>query len=90
LLEVIYDTTTGEVRAWNADTSVKGNLKPREGQKVVILDTNLPSFESDWYRVDFIKQEIIGNPNYKSVPPRNLLAELDELKAEVKKIGGRG
>lgn len=32
MLEVVYDVATKEVRAWNADDSVQGNLKPKEAK----------------------------------------------------------
>lgn len=36
-LEVLYDTGSGEVRAWCGDPEERGNFKPKEGQAVVIL-----------------------------------------------------
>ncbi|MBA7672709.1 hypothetical protein ES703_80895 [subsurface metagenome] len=63
MLEVLYNIDTKEVRAWNADMSVKGNLKPKEGQKVVILPVDPPAFESDIYYVDFKAKKVVGNPD---------------------------
>ena len=85
MLEVLYDTATKEVRAWNADMKVKGNLKPKEGQKVVILPID-PPIESGWYKVDLVNKQIVGNPDYVPIAPRDLLAEIDELKARLDKI----
>lgn len=80
MLEVLYDTTTKEVRAWNADMKVKGNLKPKEGQKVVILPIDPPAFESDWYKIDLVNKQVAGNPAYiEPDPPRDLPAEMDKL-----------
>lgn len=64
MLEVLYDIATKEVRAWNADMKVKDNLKPKEGQEVVILPIDPPTFESDWYKVDLDNQQIVGNPDW--------------------------
>lgn len=74
MLEILYDTATKEVRAWNADMSVKGNLTPKEGQGVVIFPIDPPTFDSDWYKVDLENQAIVGNPDY--TPPTPLRFEL--------------
>lgn len=71
MLEVLYEKETGIVRAWNADDSVQGNLLVKEGQEVVILPIDLPDFKSDIYYVDLDNQVIIGNPDYKPIPPRS-------------------
>ncbi len=84
MLEILYEVATKEVRAWNGDMFVKGNLKPREGQEVVIFDIDPPDFESDIYYVDLLNKQIIGNPNYiEPQPPRDLAAEVDEIKAKI-------
>jgi len=67
-LEVLYDISTKEIRAWNADESVQGNLPPKPGQAVVILPTELPGFASDLYFVDLENQQVLGNPEYKPEP----------------------
>ena len=71
MLEVLYDIATKEVRAWNADMKVKGNFKPKEGQKVVILPIDPPAFESDWYKVDLVNKEVVGKPDYVQIAPRD-------------------
>lgn len=87
MLEILYDTTTKEVRAWNADMSVKGNLKPKEGQEVVIWDIPIPKFDSREYKVDEANQTVVdGNPDYVAPIPFNAKAEIDKLRAEVEKL----
>lgn len=90
MLEVLYDTATKEVRAWNADMSVKGNLNPKNGQEVVIWSIDPPTLESDWYKVDLKRKRIVGNPDYtKPEPPRDFAAELKNLEQRVKMIEGK-
>ncbi len=87
MLEILYDIVTKEVRAWNADMKVKGNFKPKEGQRVYTLPIDPPDFESDIYLVDLKEKEIKGNPDYvEPLPPRDLLAEIDKLKVRVDDI----
>lgn len=86
MLEILYDTATKEVRAWNADDSVQGNLKPKEGQEVVIFPIDPPTFESDVYFVDLANKKLVGNPDYIPVEPFNAKAEIDDLKARVGKL----
>ena len=86
MLEILYDVATKEVRAWNADDNVQGNLRPREGQEVVTWDIEPPAFKSDIYYVDLAYQAIVGNPDYvEPPPPRDLAAEIDDLKAKIEK-----
>ena len=83
MLEVLYDTNTKEVRAWNADDKVQGNFKPKVGQEVIILPISPPDFESDWYKVDLANKKVVGNPDYIRPIVRDLVAEIDDLKAEI-------
>lgn len=87
MLEILYDIHTNEVRAWNADINVQGNLNPKVGQHVIILPIAPPNFASDIYYIDLVNQKVVGNPTYiEPAPPRNLVAEIDDLKARVKKL----
>ncbi len=86
MLEVLYDIATKEVRAWNADMKVKGNLKPKEGQEVIILNSLPPDFESDIYFIDLTSKKIKGNPDYVPIEPFNPRIEIDKLKAEIEKL----
>ncbi len=84
MLEVLYDKDTKEVRAWNGDMKVKGNLKPKAGQEVVILPIDPPDFESDWYKVD--GQKIAGNPDYIEPVTMDFAVEIGKLKEEIRKL----
>ncbi len=83
MLEVLYDTATKEVRGWCADPSEFGNFPFQKGKAVVILDCDIPTIESDVYTVDLVAQKVVGNPDYAPAVPRNLYAEIDELRAEI-------
>lgn len=84
MLEVLYDIATKEVRAWNADMSVKGHFKPKDGQRVYTFPIDPPDFESDIYYVDFKAKKVIGNPDYKPpAPPRDLAAEVNKIKDRI-------
>ncbi len=85
MLEVLYDTATNEVRGWCADSEQFGNFPIKDGQDIVILDCGLPA-ESDVYHVDLAAQKVVGNPDYVPVTPRDLEAEIDELRAEIEKL----
>lgn len=87
MLEILYDIGTKEVRAWNADMEVKGNLKAKEGQEVVIFPIDPPNFLSDWYKVDLENQTIIGNPDYvgRTPPLSTHPARLDAINPGVLK-----
>ncbi len=82
MLKVLYDKATMEVRGWCADSKQFGNFPVKKGQAIVILDSGIPD-KSDVYTVDLVAQAILGNPDYVAPVPRNLEAEIDELRAEI-------
>ncbi len=86
MLEVLYDKDTKEVRGWCADSKQFGNFTAKKGQEVVILDCGPPTVESNVYTVDLAAQTILGNPDYMAPVPRNLEAEMDELRAEISEM----
>lgn len=86
MLEVLYDVATREVRAWCGDERQFGNFKPKEGQAVVVLPVDPPTFESDWYKVDLENKKVVGNPDYIPSVARNLAVEMDSLKERVKAV----
>ena len=91
MLEILYDKATKEVRAWNAADKVQGNLKPKEGQEVIIFPISPPSFGSGEYKVEEANQTIVdGNPSYKPKPPRSshisVLTAVDAAKARPAQI----
>ena len=63
-LEILYNTATLEVRAWNGDDTVQGHFNPKPGQAVVIFPGESPNFESDQFYVDLPNQQVVGNPDY--------------------------
>jgi len=69
MLEILYNTTTLLVLAWNADTHEQGHFTPTPEQAVVIWPIGPPTFDSDWYKVDLINQVIFGNPDYLPFGP---------------------
>ena len=89
MLEILYDKATKGIRAWNADGEVLGNLKPKEGQEVVILPIDPPDFESDVYYVDLLNKKVIGNLSYAPTVPFDPKAEINCLKARIEKLEKR-
>ncbi len=84
MLEVIFNNITKEIRGWCGDARQFGNQE-KEGYTVVILDTPIPDEPPDALLCD--GQKLISNPAYvEPEPPRDLLAEIDELKARLDKI----
>lgn len=69
MLEILYETNTKEVRAWNADEAVQGNLDPQPGQSVVVFPIDPPTIDSDVYYVNLATQTLIPNPDYVPTPP---------------------
>ena len=86
MLETLYDKSTKEVLGWCADSKQFGNFTAKKGQAIVILDCDIPTVESDVYRVDLVAQELVGNPDYAPVVRRDLEAEIDELRAEIGRL----
>ena len=86
MIEVLYDTDTKEVRGWCADPKQFGNFTAKKEQRIVILDCEIPTAESDVYRVDLAARKVVGNPDYVPFKPRNLEAEIDELRAEIEEL----
>ena len=81
MLEVKYNTLTKEVTGWCGDERQFGNLE-REGHKVVILDIPIPDKSRESWLCDGMN--LILNPDYiEPEPPRNLSAEIDEIKAKI-------
>ena len=82
MLEVRYNTDTKKLTAWCGDEKQFGNLK-REGHTVVILDIPIPEKTCLAYLFDEATQTLIDNPDYvEPKPPRDPLAEIDELRQD--------
>ena len=87
MLEIRYNKTTKELSGWWADRHGKHEvkLKNRPDEAMALLDIDIPDKDlSAWL---FDGDKLIPNPAYvEPLPPRNLLAEIDELKARLDKI----
>lgn len=77
MLEILHDIETLEVRAWNADDSVQGNLKPKTGQEVVIWDIGIPDSPRCSFTVDLANQQLIPDPDCIA---EKLQAEADDAR----------
>ena len=87
MLEIRYNKTTKELTGWWGDRH--GNedvkLKNRPDEAMAMLDIPIPDEPLDAWLFDV--DTLIPNPTYVELPPpRNLLVEIDELKARLDKI----
>lgn len=88
MLEVKYKKNTGVIMAWaGSPEHIGGHYKPKASEAVVVLDIPNPEKPSSAYLVDEATQSLIDNPDYtEPKPPRDPLAEIDELKTRVEKL----
>ena len=87
MLEIRYNKLTKELTGWWA--SRHGNhdvkLKNRPGEKMAVLDVPIPDKPLGAWLFD--KGKLTPNPGYvESEPPRDLEAEIDELRAEIEEL----
>ncbi len=86
MLEVRYITATGEVTGWCGDKKQFGNLKDRGNEAIIVFDISVPSLPLDACLIQ--SNKLIANPSYiEPPPPRDLLVEIDELKARLDSLG---
>lgn len=82
MLEVRYNTETGEVTGWCGDEEDFGNLQPRWGiEAIAVLDIPIPDKPLDAYLIsnpDTII-ELVANPAY--TPPWDFKADWEAAKA---------
>lgn len=87
MLEIRYNKSTKELTGWwfNRPGNLKAKLKNRPNQAIATLDIPIPDKPlGAWL---FAVDKLMANPDYiEPEPPRNLAAELDELKAEVEAL----
>ena len=83
MLEVRFITATGEVTGWCGDKKQFGNLeRGRTSEAIIILKRTAPPAALDAYLIK--DNKLIDNPSYiEPPPPRDLMAEIDELKARL-------
>lgn len=90
MLEIRYNKNTKELTGWWG--SRFGNhevkLKNRPGEAMAEVDMGIPDKSLEAWLFD--GTVLIPNPTYVNpAPPRNLLAEIDELKKAVKVLEER-
>lgn len=90
MLEVRYIKETGEPTGWCGDSKQFGNLDRGDpDEAIVILDIPVPPLSCGAYLIqnpDTVP-ELISNPDYvEPLPPRDLAAEVDTLKAKVAEL----
>ncbi len=90
MLEIRYNTNTKEITGWCRDEKQFGDLKDRGNEVIIVLDIPIPLKGLDAWLFDTDK--LIPNPSYvEPEPPRDLEAEIDELKArlaDITKVNG--
>ncbi len=87
MLEVRYNKNTKEITGWwgNRFGNKKVKLKNRPDETIVMLDIPIPDKPLMAWLFDTDK--LIPNPSYvEPEPPRNLEAEIDELKTIIDNI----
>ncbi len=89
MLEIRYDKTTNLITGWWG--SRFGNeeikLKNRSDEAIAMLDISIPDKPLGAWLYDEVTQSLTPNPAY--IPPepaRDLAAEIDKLKDEVKAL----
>lgn len=91
MLEVRYNKATGEVTGWWAmrHGNHKAKLKNKPDDVIIMLDIPAPDKSITAYL--FNGDKLIANPNYvEPAPPRDLKAEIDELRAGLDKLSPQG
>ncbi|KKL17998.1 hypothetical protein LCGC14_2479940 [marine sediment metagenome] len=89
MLEIRYNKQTKELTGWWG--SRFGNhdikLKNRPNEAIVALDISIPDKSPDAWLYDKATKTLIPNLNYvEPKPSRNLVAEVDALKEQVKEL----
>lgn len=87
MIEIRYNTITKEISGICGDETQFKNLKPRHtGDVITYIDSPIPTVSIEAILFDKASDSIIANPGY--VPPvsRNLLTEMDQLKARLTQL----
>lgn len=92
MLEVRYNKTTKELTGWwssrHGNHEVK--LRNRPDERMAMLDIPVPDKDLEAWLYDKVNRKLMPNPNYiEPKPPRDLEAEIDELKASLKELERR-
>ena len=84
MLEIRYNMVTNVVTGWCGDSKQFGFLKDRGDEAIVIVDIPLPPKPNSAYLFDEATATLSDNPDYiEPKPPRDLLVEIDDLKARL-------
>lgn len=85
MLEIRYNTDTKEVTGWCGDPEQFGNLdRDRDNEVIIVLNIPIPEKSCSAYLYDEATQSLIDNPDYvEPEPPRDPLAEIDEIKTKI-------
>ncbi len=87
MLEIRYNNNTKELTGWwgNRHGNHDVKLKNRPDEKMALLDIPIPDKPLGAWLLG--KDKLIPNPSYvESEPPRDLLKEIDELRAEISEM----
>ena len=90
MLEIRYNKTTKELTGWwgNRYGNHGVKLKSRPNEAMAVLDIGIPDKDLSAWLLDGNK--LIPNPAYvEPEPPRDLLAEIDGLRADIKELKKR-
>ncbi len=88
MLEIRYKKDTGVITASASSPEfMGGHLKPKIGEKIALLDIPSPE-EMRALIYDEATKTLVNNPAYTKFLPRDLAAEIDELKTEIKILKG--
>ncbi len=83
MLEVRYIKETGAITAWAGSPGFTGgHLEPKDGEEVIVIDCPTPDGSSGEYLVTDGQLVHVK----ELTPPRNLAAEIDDLKARMGKL----
>ena len=88
MLKIRYNIITGQLTAWRFAKDGEKFLKIDRGwdiEAITTLDISIPDKPPMAWLYD--GQKLIPNPDYvEPAPPRNLLAEIDDLKVKIKAL----
>ena len=68
MLELRYHMGTKHVTGWCGDEKQFGNLRLRQGERIVVIDIPVPPFDSKAYLFDKPTQSLVSNPEYSPRP----------------------
>ena len=87
MLEIRYNKTTKELTGWwgNRHGNHDVKLRNRPNERIVLLDIPIPHKPLGAWLCD--GKKLTPNPDYaEPTPPRDLLKEIDELRAEIREM----